>query len=177
MGSNNVVIIASWPLVKEAFSQDSLNGREQEAVFNVFARDVVSAFLLNGKVWREQRRFALHQLRNLGFGKTRMEDHMYGEIEHLCEAIDKEMSSNKQTNFKRLMHLSAMQNISCLTFGRRMADDDPFKQRTELDLDATPSIIGLLAFFPALGRILASLRLFGFEQLRQRSIFMTNYFW
>ncbi len=43
---------------------------------------------LNGHAWQEQRRFALRNLRDLGFGKKGMEDLVAEEVEDLCERIE-----------------------------------------------------------------------------------------
>ena len=40
-----------------------------------------------GIEWQEQRRFALQNLRNLGFGKSSMEDGITDEIHELCSNI------------------------------------------------------------------------------------------
>ncbi len=43
----------------------------------------------NGQNWLEQRRFSLHTLRNLGFGKKSMEDIVAEEAEELCDHLAK----------------------------------------------------------------------------------------
>ena len=43
----------------------------------------------SGPEWVEQRRFALRQLRDLGFGKSSMEDNILDEIEKLTNLLAK----------------------------------------------------------------------------------------
>ena len=48
----------------------------------------------SGDVWVEQRRFTLRQLRDLGFGKTSIEDQMMDEIGKLIAELENSASSN-----------------------------------------------------------------------------------
>ncbi len=51
---------------------------------------IPGVIFLNGHSWMEQRRFALRTLRDLGFGKTGMEDLVAEEVEALCARIEEE---------------------------------------------------------------------------------------
>ncbi len=51
---------------------------------------------LNGQSWVEQRRFALRTLRDLGFGKTGMEELVAEEVENLCARIEREKGAYLQ---------------------------------------------------------------------------------
>ena len=106
----------------------------------------------SGGEWREQRRFALHQLRNLGFGKTSMEDHISYEINHLSEVIDKTIG--QEINFRTLFPISVSNNINSLIFGRRFDYNDKRKQLIDEFLKPDPNInlVGVFSFFPVLSR-------------------------
>jgi hypothetical protein len=43
----------------------------------------------SGSEWAEQRRFALRQLRDLGFGKSSMEDTILDEVDKLANLLSK----------------------------------------------------------------------------------------
>lgn len=42
-----------------------------------------------GPVWKEQRRFVLMSLRNIGMGKQAMENRILGEIQDLVAVLEK----------------------------------------------------------------------------------------
>ena len=44
-----------------------------------------------GKVWQDNRRFTLHHLKDLGFGKSRLEDTIKLEVSALLEQLDKSL--------------------------------------------------------------------------------------
>ena len=43
----------------------------------------------NGTEWQDQRRFTLKHLRDLGFGKSSMEDQILEEADKLCKLLEK----------------------------------------------------------------------------------------
>ncbi len=108
----------------------------------------------SGSQWREQRRFALHQLRNLGFGKTSMEDHIINEINYLTKEIDK--TDGNAVGVRKYYSRSVLNNINSLIFGHRLEYDDKDTQMFEEMLEPDPILnsVGILAFFPALSRFI-----------------------
>ncbi|CAG2117313.1 unnamed protein product [Medioppia subpectinata] len=149
LGSCPVVVLNDWPSIKEAFSDESALARPKD---NLFTALLPPGFgTMSGDVWKEQRRFALHQLRNLGFGKTSMEDHIIDEINHLSKEIDK--SIGQAFDLRTLLPISVSNNINSLTFGRRFDYTDPRKQMMDEFFKPDPSVnlAGILSFFPKLG--------------------------
>ncbi len=108
----------------------------------------------SGSQWKEQRRFALHQLRNLGFGKTSMEEHIIDEINYLTKEIDE--TDGNAVDVRKYYSRSVLNNINSLIFGQRLEYDDKDTQMFEemLDPDSNFNLIGILAFFPALSRFI-----------------------
>ncbi|GBO23700.1 Cytochrome P450 18a1 [Araneus ventricosus] len=75
LGSRNVIIITDFEIMKEAFWKDDFMGRPPDLPFEL-SKETIDTGAFNDMPWKEQRRFTLHMLRDLGFGKTRMEQHM-----------------------------------------------------------------------------------------------------
>lgn len=65
-----------------------------------------------GDLWQEHRRFTMRHLRDLGFGKTSIEDQMTEELNDLIKDIenDSKSSPNKVVSLKNVFQVS-VQNI------------------------------------------------------------------
>ncbi|GBN57079.1 hypothetical protein AVEN_90527-1, partial [Araneus ventricosus] len=107
--------------------------------------------------WKEQRRFSLHMLRDLGFGKTRMEEHIKEEILELLERISDQ--EGKPVKHAYILAPSMSNNIASLVFGKRLKFDDPQRER----LDHLVREVGRLAgsvswqlFFPWLRAVMST---------------------
>jgi hypothetical protein len=94
LGSLPTISIADADLIKKALNKDELQGRP----FNAALANHVG--LLNGeqvpgiifsesKVWTENRRAALHNLRDLGFGKSSMEQIIQDEMLECTSRLNK----------------------------------------------------------------------------------------
>ncbi|GFY49996.1 cytochrome P450 2C28 [Trichonephila inaurata madagascariensis] len=68
LGSVNVVIITDYELMKEAFAKDAFMGRPPNFPIEL-SEDTIKTGALSGLPWKEQKRFSVHMLRDLGFGK------------------------------------------------------------------------------------------------------------
>lgn len=71
---------------------------------------IVDAGLIftEGNIWQEQRRFALRHLRDLGFGKTSVEDQIMDEIRDMISDIQ----INSQSHPKNVVDFSSLFTIS-----------------------------------------------------------------
>ncbi|XP_076333720.1 cytochrome P450 2J6-like isoform X2 [Tachypleus tridentatus] len=113
----------------------------------------------NGNLWREQRRFSVHILRNLGFGKTKMEDHIQDEINIILAHLAS--LDGTVCDIRKLLVPSMSNIISAFVFGRRFDYDDP--TRKYLDKRATEfqdyiKQFDLKTFFPWMKRFLSLLK-------------------
>ena len=105
----------------------------------------------SGPIWREDRRFALHVLRDLGFGKGSMEDRIIDEISYLIERYDK--LNGQPTDVHKTLAPSMSNNICHLVFGHRYETDDPIRIFLDNALDVASrrfTTISLLALGPVL---------------------------
>ncbi|GFY75841.1 cytochrome P450 18a1 [Trichonephila inaurata madagascariensis] len=148
LGSIDIIVITDYELMKEAFSKDVFMGRPPDLPFEL-SEETIRTEALSGMPWKEQRRFSIHMLRDLGFGKTKMEEHIKEEILELLQRMSEHVG--RPTKFSFLLAPSMSNNIASLVFGNRLKYDDPQRQK----LDATIREIGKLAgstawqmFFP-----------------------------
>ncbi|XP_054165701.1 uncharacterized protein LOC128963227 [Oppia nitens] len=151
LGSSPTVVLNDWPSIKDALSL--CLSRPKENAFTIFGETSFTG--KSGQDWKDQRKFALHQLRDLGFGKTSMEEHIIDEINHLCEElIDKLLGTD--INVRDLLAITVCNNVSAFLFGRRLEYSDKRKKLIDELVKPNPNfmITGPLAQFPALTRYL-----------------------
>ncbi|KFM70322.1 Cytochrome P450 18a1, partial [Stegodyphus mimosarum] len=126
IGSHSVVVLCDFQSIKEAFASDAFMGRPHENPFELSEETIRTGAILD-LPYKEQRRFSLHMLRDLGFGKTRMEEHMKDEILELLQRIQDYHES--PIAVAELLTASVSNNISSLIFGKRLQADDPKRQK------------------------------------------------
>jgi hypothetical protein len=82
---------------------------------------------VDGDVWQEQRRFTLRHLRDLGFGKTSIEDQMMDEIADLISEFRTTAESNPDhvVDFKSIFSVSVINILWAIIGGKRFQRDDP----------------------------------------------------
>ncbi|XP_064600806.1 cytochrome P450 2J4-like [Liolophura sinensis] len=94
----------------------------------------------SGQPWKEQRRFALHTLRDFGFGKMSSEVRVIEEIKILLRCL----TATKGSTFSigKLFHTSVGNVINSLVFGDRFQHDDPKMVTCTRSIEETLDKIG-----------------------------------
>lgn len=128
LGKYDFVIINDWFHANEAFSKEELLARPPEGFAGGIARGG-GLVDLSGEAWRDQKRTALHLLRDIGLGKSGMEEKIKEEIETFTNELDKQ--KGKPFNILELLSASTSNNICVLTYGKRFNYDD--EDKIELD--------------------------------------------
>ena len=82
---------------------------------------------MDGEFWQEQRRFTLRHLRDLGFGKTSIEDQMMEEINDLISEITATAKSDPEhvVDFKAIFSVSVINILWAIVGGKRFQRNDP----------------------------------------------------
>lgn len=112
----------------------------------------------NGKVWREHRRFALHQLRDLGIGKDLMQQKILIEVEEMFKQYDEKLG--EEQNIPKVMDMGIGNMMNQIVFGYRFdeARIGEFKKLRDL-MEFQEAEFGkfrtqLQVFIPIMGKIL-----------------------
>ena len=85
-------------------------------------------FFSNGHNWAEQRRFALHTLRDLGFGKSKMEEVIEEQVEYFCKQI-LEKSNGQPIDISGKFNIAVVNALWTLLTSEQMTYDDPIPKR------------------------------------------------
>ena len=91
----------------------------------------------DGPLWLEQRRFTLRHLRDLGFGKTSIENQMIDEIQDLIQDIAESAQSDPDriVEFKGIFNVSVINIIWAIIGGKRFQRNDAAFKRLLSNLD------------------------------------------
>ncbi|XP_065288674.2 cytochrome P450 2A3-like [Dermacentor albipictus] len=122
-GSTDVVIINDFQLIKKYLPKKELMNRPQNWFFNEGEYAGLATF--NGDVWMDNRRFSMQVLRDVGYGKTSMEEHVKGECHSIVEKISR--ANGNPISVYNLLLTSMSSNIASLVYGTRHAHDDPHR--------------------------------------------------
>uniref|UniRef100_A0A8D2PBH8 Cytochrome P450 n=1 Tax=Zosterops lateralis melanops TaxID=1220523 RepID=A0A8D2PBH8_ZOSLA len=125
----NLVVLNGYKTVKEALVHKSEDFADRPH-FPIYEHIgiVVARY---GRVWKEQRRFALSALRNFGMGKKSLEDRVVEEAEFLCSAIKSE--EGKSFDIHVLVNNAVCNMICTIVFGDRFDyGDETFNKLLQL---------------------------------------------
>ncbi|XP_077551822.1 cytochrome P450 2F5-like isoform X2 [Haemaphysalis longicornis] len=123
MGMKDVIILNDFHSIKEVLSMKEILFRSETAL--VWQVKYKGLNALNGDAWRDNRHFCMHMLRDLGFGKKSMQEHIKEEVNHLTNRIAEQ--HGRPILIDKLLEASVANNISALVFGRRFPFEDPVR--------------------------------------------------
>ncbi|XP_073678982.1 cytochrome P450 2B4-like [Garra rufa] len=121
-GRRPMIVLNTIQVTKEAFVQEAFSGRPFMPLVDWLfkGRGIIMAPF--GHSWRQQRRFALHTLRNFGLGKKSVEDRVLEESRYLIAEMLK--AEGKSVDPQHDVH-NAVSNIICsIVFGERFDYDN-----------------------------------------------------
>lgn len=92
------VIVTSYDTIREALIDKSdhfLTKAAWSPIFRILAAIPNGGIIVaNGDMWREQRKMALHILRDFGMGKSLMEQRIMGSVGELVENLDRHVAAS-----------------------------------------------------------------------------------
>ena len=90
VGSRPFIVIQNFALAKELFSRDEFTGRTN-SYHNRYVRGIEGECLgivsTMGRFWQEQRRFTLKHLKDLGFGRRKLDTIIQDEAKYLIDDL------------------------------------------------------------------------------------------
>ncbi|KAL1433107.1 hypothetical protein MTO96_002072 [Rhipicephalus appendiculatus] len=121
LGVKDMVVLNDVTSVREALTNPDLLYRPDDFIFNYLGVKGIAA--LNGEAWQVNRRYCFHVLRNLGFAKKSMEEHIHEEVTRFREFLTS--GKGEPVRIAHPLASSVANNISALVFGQRYDLDDP----------------------------------------------------
>ncbi|XP_077561093.1 cytochrome P450 2C28-like [Haemaphysalis longicornis] len=154
-GSTDMVILNDFESIKKFLTRKEMLCRPQNWMFRAEIYGGVGT--LNGQPWVDNRRFCLHTLRDLGYGKTSMEQHIKDECRCLVEKVAE--AHGCPIAIQDIVFTSISNNIMALVYGRRLPSEHPDRRRLDQLLKQHFDVIragALVEFVPPFLRKLLS---------------------
>nr|XP_055045338.1 cytochrome P450 2J2-like [Misgurnus anguillicaudatus] len=123
LGRKPSIVLNTLQITKEALMQEgsSFSGRPSLPLVELITNGL-GIIMTNGHSWRQQRRFALHTLRNFGLGKKSVEERVLDEAGYLVTEMLKD--EGRSFNPEHALQ-NAVSNIICsIVFGDRFEYDN-----------------------------------------------------
>ncbi|KAL1419509.1 hypothetical protein MTO96_025415 [Rhipicephalus appendiculatus] len=120
LGIKDVVVLNDDAAIREALSNPDLLYRPDDIMFTYLGVKGVAG--INGEAWLVNRRYCVHVLRDLGFAKKSMEEHIREELECFVNLL--ESKKEQPMLIANPLTASVANNISALIFGRRYDLED-----------------------------------------------------
>lgn len=124
MGEKPIVSVANYEKIVETFQKDgdAYAGRisNMQELMQLLRGGTYGVIDTWGDIWRDQRRFALHVLRDFGLGKDLMQQRVLDEVSGMIEDIQKGIAEKAdEQNIPRLIDIAVGSIINSLMFGYR----------------------------------------------------------
>ncbi|CAN7986558.1 unnamed protein product [Ixodes hexagonus] len=151
VGDVNIIVLNDFESIKTFLSKKEVLYRP----INLFVLLIVSRKFpaglatLNGQAWLDNRRICIRVLRDMGFGKKPMEEHIKEESEHLVERLAE--TNGSAILIQEYLTPSTYNNVAALVFGSRYDFEDPRRKAMVENLEEFTKAIGsgtLIDFFP-----------------------------
>ncbi|GMR56945.1 hypothetical protein PMAYCL1PPCAC_27140 [Pristionchus mayeri] len=122
MGPFPIVTVNEINLVQQMFVQDGDNYTDRASfgkLTETYRGGNYGIVETNGQVWREQRRFTLHTLRDLGLGKERMQEQILDEAAYLLSELESECKAMGKAWPIKYTEKTVASVINLMLFGYR----------------------------------------------------------
>lgn len=135
IGNEPHIVICDYKTLQETLVNqgDTFAGRTENFVFADFINGQQYGVVINdGEIWREQRRFSLHVLRDFGFGRPLMEEKIMQQVDQMLISIDSLIPEGSQTSNKAIslapqIELAVANIISSLLLGHTLDEGTSFR--------------------------------------------------
>ncbi|EGT58974.1 CBN-CYP-33C9 protein [Caenorhabditis brenneri] len=130
LGTRPYILVSSYEALKETFIKDGETYADKKPMVfqEAFRGGSYGVVETNGPFWREHRRFALHQFKDFGLGKDRMEQRIMIEVEDIFGNCDKTLGDG--VNLTDIFDRAVGNVINQMLFGYRFDESRADEFRT-----------------------------------------------
>uniref|UniRef100_A0A8R1E0I3 Cytochrome P450 n=1 Tax=Caenorhabditis japonica TaxID=281687 RepID=A0A8R1E0I3_CAEJA len=130
LGTRPYLLVSSYEALKQTFIRDGETYADKKpmAFQEAFRGGSYGVVETNGPFWREHRRFALHQFRDFGLGKERMEERIRIEVEDIFSQCDRRLG--EQMDLTDIFDRAVGNVINQMLFGYRFDESRADEFRT-----------------------------------------------
>uniref|UniRef100_A0A914H2L1 Unspecific monooxygenase n=1 Tax=Globodera rostochiensis TaxID=31243 RepID=A0A914H2L1_GLORO len=136
MGETPVVCVVDYAKIMANFQKDgdAFAARHVPIEYETAIKGgVYGVIFTDGELWREQRRFTLHVLRDFGLSKDLMQERIIQELQPMFERMNEQIELGSEQNMGELLDVAVGSIINNLLFGYRFENDlGKFKEIKEL---------------------------------------------
>ncbi|KAF8786756.1 Cytochrome P450 18a1 like protein [Argiope bruennichi] len=144
LGSQNVVVLHGGDAIREALSKPEFMGRPPFGTLQ-FTNPLTAFFGDNMLLWKEQRRFVMKSLKNLGIRKTKFEEDVMAEINNFLEVL--KLYNGQPIDLKTALQASISNNICALVFGKRFECNDPKRLFLDQNLEKAMNSLSMISSY------------------------------
>ncbi|CRL00053.1 CLUMA_CG013340, isoform A [Clunio marinus] len=124
LGRELVIVAFTYDIVKEIHTREEFDGRPDNFFLRLRTMGTrLGITCTDGKLWNEQRSFVVRQLRNVGYGKSKMEDQIQSELKELTQLIE-DFDGKPVWPMKELLPPSVINILWVFTTGKRIHRND-----------------------------------------------------
>lgn len=144
-GSVPVILVSSLDAIKEVSSREELSGRPHTVIATQIDKGSYGAIFTFGEKWKEQRRFTLRHLRDLGFGKRSLEGIAHEELQEVFAEVER-LSGGQKTGWANpvqvhdILGTAGINVLWHIIAGQRYSHTDPYLHKL---MDNVKTLISL----------------------------------
>uniref|UniRef100_A0A1B6CZU1 Cytochrome P450 n=1 Tax=Clastoptera arizonana TaxID=38151 RepID=A0A1B6CZU1_9HEMI len=124
LGKDRIVIVSGKELVRELLTKEELEGRPDGFIFRLRAfGEKLGVVFTDGAFGFEQRKFFLKHVRELGFGRSVMEDNITKETTQFISLLNKKFMEGP-VSFPKTVEIFIVNNLWRMLAGKRFSETD-----------------------------------------------------
>ncbi|CAN7986556.1 unnamed protein product [Ixodes hexagonus] len=147
VGVVDIVVLNDFESIKKFLSEKEVLYRPKNLIF--CENEIDGLATLNGQAWLDNRRICIRVLRDMGFGKKPMEEHIKEESQHLAKRLEE--TNGSAILIQEYVTPSTSNNVAALVFGSRYDFEDPRRKAMVENLKEFIKALGsgtMLELFP-----------------------------
>lgn len=130
-GMMKSVVISDLDILKKCLEDSNFDGRDFVPEVQVKAWKLLKGSVdhgvinASGQLWKEQRRFTLHKLKDFGFGRALMEGSVMEEVNELCDNIKEWIKASESITLDGKINLASFNALLNILASKRLDINNP----------------------------------------------------